>query len=151
MSRKSTLIVIAGLGVATVWYLTKDNKPRYDSLGAPIDYTHSISWIKPTTDAGIIADARKSWQLEEKIRKDERSLLITNSLAKKLRAKYTFTKDSKLIAVIKGVVNDEFYTQTWVVPEKSKDLNGVVLTINKDRKINFYALVRLILIFLFFT
>ena len=76
------------------------------------------------------------FELEEKIRKDERSLLITNSLAKKLRAKYTFTKDSKLIATIKGLVNDEFYTQTWVVPEKSKDLNGVVLTINKDRKIN---------------
>ncbi len=69
MSRKSTLIVIAGLGALGVWYLTKDNKPRYDSLGAPIDYTHSISWIKPTTDQTVIADARKSWQLEEKIRK----------------------------------------------------------------------------------
>lgn len=69
MSRKSTLIVIAGLGITAVWYLTKDNKPRYDSLGQPIDYTHSISWIKPTTNLTIIADARKSWQLEEKIRK----------------------------------------------------------------------------------
>ena len=76
------------------------------------------------------------FELEEKIRKDERSLLITNSLAKKLRAKYTYTKDSKSVAAIKGVVNDEFYTQTWVVPEKSKELNAIVLTINKERKIN---------------
>ena len=75
-------------------------------------------------------------ELEDKIKRDERSLLITNSLAKKVRSKYSFTKDAKLIAKIKGTVNDEFYSQTWVVPEKAKELNGVVLTINKDKKVN---------------
>ena len=75
-------------------------------------------------------------ELEDKIKRDERSLLITNSLAKKVRSKYSFTKDTKLIAKIKGSVNDEFYSQTWVVPEKAKELNGVVLTINKDKKVN---------------
>ena len=75
-------------------------------------------------------------ELEDKIKRDERSLLITNSLAKKVRSKYSFTKDAKLIAKIKGSVNDEFYSQTWVVPEKAKELNGVVLTINKDKKVN---------------
>jgi hypothetical protein len=69
MSKRSTLIVLAGLGIGAVWYLTKDQKPLYDSLGNPIDYTHPISWIKPSTDATVIAEARKSWQLEEKIRK----------------------------------------------------------------------------------
>ncbi len=75
-------------------------------------------------------------ELEDKIKRDERSLLITNSLAKKVRSKYSFTKDAKLIAKIKGSVNDEFYSQTWAVPEKAKELNGVVLTINKDKKVN---------------
>lgn len=75
-------------------------------------------------------------ELEDKIRKDERSLLITNSLAKKVRGKYLFTKDAKLIAKIKGVINDEFYSQTWVVPEKTKELEGTILTINKDKKVN---------------
>lgn len=75
-------------------------------------------------------------ELEDKIKRDERSLLITNSLAKKVRSKYSFTKDAKLIAKIKGTVNDEFYSQTWVVPEKAKELNGVVLTVNKDKKVN---------------
>lgn len=74
-------------------------------------------------------------ELEEKIRKDERSLLITNSLAKKVREKYLHTKDVKLIAKIKSVVNDEFYTQTWVVPEKAEALEGTILTINNDRKV----------------
>lgn len=75
-------------------------------------------------------------ELEEKIRKDERSMLITNSLAKTMRAKYKVTKDVKLLAKIKAVVTDEFYSQTWVAPEKNKELNGDILIISKDEKIN---------------
>ena len=75
-------------------------------------------------------------ELEEKIRKDERSMLITNSLAKTMRAKYKVTKDVKLLAKIKAVVTDEFYSQTWVAPEKNKELNGDILIISKDKKIN---------------
>jgi len=75
-------------------------------------------------------------ELEEKIRKDERSMLITNSLAKTMRAKYKVTKDVKLLAKIKAVVTDEFYSQTWVAPEKNKDANGTILIINNDKKVN---------------
>jgi peptidyl-prolyl cis-trans isomerase SurA len=75
-------------------------------------------------------------ELEEKIRKDERSMLITNSLAKTMRAKYKVTKDVKLLAKIKAVVTDEFYSQTWVAPEKNKDSNGTILIINNDKKVN---------------
>lgn len=80
-------------------------------------------------------DEMKS-ELEEKIRKDERSLLITNSLAKKLRNKYSILKDVKILVKIKAVVTDEFYAQTWDVNEKTKAIKGVVLTINKDKKLN---------------
>ena len=75
-------------------------------------------------------------ELDDKIKRDERSLLITNSLAKKLKSKYSFTKDAKLITKIKATVNDEFYSQTLTIPEKAKELNGVVLTINKDKKVS---------------
>ncbi len=75
-------------------------------------------------------------ELEEKIRKDERSMLITNSLAKTIRAKYKVTKDVKLLAKIKAVVTDEFYSQTWLAPEKNKDANGTILIINNDKKVN---------------
>ncbi len=80
-------------------------------------------------------DEMKS-ELEEKIRKDERSLLITNSLAKKLRNKYSILKDVKLLVKIKAVVTDEFYAQTWAANDKTKEIKGIVLTINKDKKIN---------------
>lgn len=73
--------------------------------------------------------------LEEKIRKDERSLLITNSLAKKLRAKYTYVKDAKVLAQIKKSVTEDFYSQTWQIPANLKEMNLPLLTINKTQKV----------------
>ena len=74
-------------------------------------------------------------ELEEKVRKDERSLLITNSLAKKLRNTYSFSKDQKAITAVKKVLTDEFYTQTWEQPSNSKDFEKTILVINENKKI----------------
>lgn len=60
-------------------------------------------------------------ELENRVKKDERSLLITNSLAVKLRNKYKFTKNQKLLGLIKKTVTNDFYTQTWEIPEKRKE------------------------------
>lgn len=73
--------------------------------------------------------------LEDKVRKDERSLLITNSLAKKLRVKYAFSKDQKMISAVKKVVNDDFYAQTWEVPSANKEFQNAILVINKTKRI----------------
>jgi peptidyl-prolyl cis-trans isomerase SurA len=73
--------------------------------------------------------------LEDKVRKDERSLLITNSLAKKLRDKYSFSKDQKMISAVKKVINDDFYAQTWEVPSANKEFQDAILVINKSKKI----------------
>ena len=74
--------------------------------------------------------------LEDKVRKDERSLLITNSLAKKLREKYTHTKDKSALATVKKLVTDEFYAQTWQIPANVKDSNKTLLTINKTKQVS---------------
>jgi peptidyl-prolyl cis-trans isomerase SurA len=74
-------------------------------------------------------------ELEEKVRKDERSLLITNSLAKKLRNTYSFTKDQKAITAVKKVLTEEFYAQTWEQPSNSKDFEKTILVINENKKI----------------
>lgn len=73
--------------------------------------------------------------LEDKVRKDERSLLITNSLAKKLRVKYSFSKDQKRLSAVKKVINDDFYAQTWEVPSANKEFQDAILVINKSKKI----------------
>lgn len=75
-------------------------------------------------------------ELEEKVRKDERSLLITNSLSKKLRVKYTYSKVQKTLSAVKKVVNDNFYNQTWEVPTNAKDNPSEILVINKSKKVS---------------
>lgn len=75
-------------------------------------------------------------ELEDKVRKDERSMLITNSLAKKLRAKYTQTKDKKVFATVKKAVTEDFYAQTWELPTNLKDFEATLLTINKSKQIS---------------
>ncbi len=82
---------------------------------------------------GTLADTKA--ELEDKIKRDERSLLITNSLAKKMRSKYSFTKDAKVIGKVKSVVTDKIYDKSWVMPDDFKEVNSVVLTLNKDKKV----------------
>jgi peptidyl-prolyl cis-trans isomerase SurA len=83
-------------------------------------------------------------ELEEKVRKDERSLLITNSLAKKLRAKYPQTKDSKVLASVKKTITDDFYAQTWEIPANLKDYNKTILTINNSKQVSAVAFLNFI-------
>ncbi|AWM12918.1 peptidylprolyl isomerase [Flavobacterium sediminis] len=75
------------------------------------------------------------YDLENKIKKDDRSLLITNSLAKKLRAKYDIKQNAKLLAQIKNAVTEDFYRGIWEYPSDSKKYNDDLIVINKDRKI----------------
>ena len=76
-------------------------------------------------------------ELENKIRRDDRSKLITSSLTEKLKKKYTVSTDKKVLASVKKLVTDDYYKQTWEVsPEVLKANNKELLVINKDAKIN---------------
>lgn len=71
--------------------------------------------------------------LEEKVRRDERSMLITNSLAKKLRNKYSHEINKKMLTVIKKIVTNDFYSQTWEAPENVVEYKNALVTINKNK------------------
>lgn len=75
--------------------------------------------------------------LESKIRRDDRSKLISSSLNEKLRAKYPVKTDAKVLDKVKKLVTDDFYKQTW---EVSKDVlnanNQKLLEINKVSNVN---------------
>jgi peptidyl-prolyl cis-trans isomerase SurA len=60
-------------------------------------------------------------ELDGKIRKDDRSRLITNSLTSKLHKKYTIVRDEKLYAQIKALVTDKYYTNEWKLTANLKD------------------------------
>lgn len=71
--------------------------------------------------------------IENRIKRDDRSLLITNSLAKKLKAKYSIKTDAKLLARIKKTVTNEIYEQQWTVPA-NKDFQAPIVTVENKRK-----------------
>ncbi len=75
-------------------------------------------------------------ELENKIKRDDRAIIITNSLAQKLRGKYKMDTNSKEIKFVENQVTDDYYVQTWEMPklEGLKDQN--LLTINKDKSYN---------------
>lgn len=85
------------------------------------------------------------YELENKIRRDDRSKLISSSLNEKLRAKYPVSTDSKILGKVKKLVTDDFYKQTWEVsPEILKDNNQRLLEVNKDSKISASAFLQYI-------
>jgi peptidyl-prolyl cis-trans isomerase SurA len=59
-------------------------------------------------------------ELENKIAKDDRSRLITNSLTEKLRKKYVIKRDNKVYTTIEKLVNNDFYDAKWTLPEDIK-------------------------------
>ena len=77
------------------------------------------------------------YELENKIKRDDRSKLISSSLNEKLRAKYTVTTDSKILDKVKKLVTDDFYKQAWEVsPETLKANNQKLLEVNKHSKVS---------------
>jgi peptidyl-prolyl cis-trans isomerase SurA len=72
--------------------------------------------------------------IENKIKRDDRSLLITNSLAKKLRAKYPIKTDAKLLVKTKKTVTNTFYEQNWVAPT-NKEFEATLVTIENNKKL----------------
>ncbi|WP_395057293.1 peptidylprolyl isomerase [Flavobacterium sp.] len=74
-------------------------------------------------------------ELDEKIRKDDRSRLITNSLTSKLQKKYAIVRDDKLYTQIKASVTDKFYTSEWKLPTNLKDYSGNLFKV-EEKTIN---------------
>ncbi len=59
-------------------------------------------------------------ELENKIGKDDRSRLITNSLTEKLRKKYPVKRVAKLYSSIVKLVTNDFYEAKWSLPTDTK-------------------------------
>jgi peptidyl-prolyl cis-trans isomerase SurA len=106
-----------------------------DEISQPFQTQFGWHIVKLIDKHPLQSLAEMKSDLEDKVRKDERSLLITNSLAKKLRVKYSFSKDQKMISAVKKVINDDFYAQTWEVPSANKEFQDAILVINKSKKI----------------
>ncbi|NHM07346.1 peptidylprolyl isomerase [Flavobacterium sp. CYK-4] len=70
-------------------------------------------------------------ELENKVSKDDRSRLITNSLNEKLRKKYTVKKDDKFYASLVKLVTNDYYENKWEVPADTKAYDKKLFAINE--------------------
>lgn len=85
------------------------------------------------------------YELENKIKRDDRSKLISSSLNEKLRAKYSVATDSKMLDKVKKIVTDDFYKQAWEVSQETlKANNQKLLEVNKDSKVSASAFLQYI-------
>ena len=115
-----------------------------DDISKPFQSQFGWHIVKLIEKHPLQSLAEMKSELEEKVRRDERSLLITNSLAKKLRAKYAFTTDKKMVAAVKKNVTNDFYGQTWQVPENASDYSKAILTIDKLKDVSGVAFLNFI-------
>lgn len=109
----------------TAFALTKDNpisKPFKSQFGWHI--------VKLLNKFPIQSLEDSKSDIENKVSKDERSRLITNSLTEKLRKKYKIKRDDKQYTNISKLVTDAFYDGTWQVPANAKDANKTLVTID---------------------
>lgn len=72
--------------------------------------------------------------LESRIRRDERSRKITESMNEKLKKKYSIVKDKKVYANVVKTFTDSIYTMGWTPPADLKPYEKTLLTINNDKK-----------------
>ena len=77
-------------------------------------------------------------ELENKISKDDRSRLITNSLTEKLRKKYNVKKDNKTYAAVSKLVTGEIFVNKWNLPENAKENYTAKLFSIENKEISGY-------------
>jgi len=68
-------------------------------------------------------------ELDNKISKDDRSRLITNSLTEKLRKKYPIKRKTKLYKSIVKLVTNDFYEAKWSVPADTKKYSKTLFSV----------------------
>lgn len=96
--------------------LTKENP-----ISAPFQSQFGWHIVKLINKFPLKSLEESKVELENKISKDDRSRLITNSLTEKLRKKYNVKRDNKTYAEISKVVTEDIYNNKWTLPENAKD------------------------------
>jgi peptidyl-prolyl cis-trans isomerase SurA len=74
-------------------------------------------------------------ELENKIKRDERSIIITNTLANKLKSKYTQEVNKTQYKNIEKTVTEAIYSQTWELPKEDISIKDDLLVIDKTKKV----------------
>lgn len=110
----------------TAFSLTKENP-----LSQPFQTRFGWHIVKLIEKHPVRSLDEMKVELENKVSKDDRSRLITNSLNDKLRKKYTVKRDDKLYAAILKIVTNDYYENKWDVPADTKTFDKKLFAVNE--------------------
>ncbi len=112
----------------TAFSLTKENP-----ISQPIqsEYGWHIVKFNERYPLKTLEESRKD--LENKISRDDRSRIITNTLTEKLRKKYTVKRDDKVYAALKKMVTNDFYESKWEYSKDEKIASSTLVTVDKKQ------------------
>lgn len=106
-----------------------------NDYSAPVESSFGWHIIKLVEKYPVKTLEEMQSELENKVSRDERSRLITNSVTEKLRKKYSLKRNEKLYAATSKTVTDKFYTSEWTLPQSTKSFDGTLFTINGKKAI----------------
>ncbi len=106
-----------------------------NDYSAPVESSFGWHIIKLVEKYPVKTLEEMQSELENKVSRDERSRLITNSVTEKLRKKYPLKRNEKLYAATAKTVTDKFYTSEWALPQSTKPFDGTLFTINGKKAI----------------
>lgn len=104
--------------------LTKD-KP----LSAPFQTKFGWHIVKLIEKHPLRSFDEMKVELENKVSKDDRSRLITNSLNEKLRKKYPIKRNDKMYAALTKAVTNDYYENKWDLPADTKAFDAPLFTV----------------------
>ncbi|WP_395045255.1 peptidylprolyl isomerase [Flavobacterium sp.] len=108
----------------TAFSLTKENP-----ISKPIQSAFGWHIVKLIDNYPVKTFEESKAELENKIGKDDRSRLITNSLTEKLRKKYKVKRDEKMFAATSKLVTNDYYDGKWELPENLKEYSSKLMNI----------------------
>ena len=106
--------------------LTKENP-----LSKPFKTQYGWHIVKLLNKYPVKTFEESKNDIENKVSKDERSRLITNSLTKKIRAKYNIKTNTKLFNLVSNQITTAFYDSKQEMPTDTKPFDGALFTIEK--------------------
>lgn len=101
-------------------------------ISKPIQTKYGWHILKLEEIKEIGAFEKMESELEAKIKRDSRSRLIEDALIQKLKDKYKISKEIPSLKYFVGILNDDFYKRSWVLPEDFKADDVLIKIGDKD-------------------
>ncbi|CAH8294744.1 peptidyl-prolyl cis-trans isomerase SurA [Mariniflexile fucanivorans] len=86
-------------------------------VSKPFKSTYGWHIVKLLGKKSIASYEEMKPELEQKVKRDERSKLIDEALYAKLKAKYNISEENPALAYFVSILNEDYFKNTWQLPK----------------------------------